>query len=129
SRSFRSTLELPWCSHQQRLSTFFFSSRRRHTRSKRDWSSDVCSSDLLQFADPAHWNVQLPGGSHRSQLLHRGLFLIGHHSGPSEIGRASCRERVGVAVAGGVVGRGAGPGLARGTVLGGGGLERWGGRS
>src|SRR6266704_6875226 len=27
---------------------FFFSSRRRHTRSKRDWSSDVCSSDLAQ---------------------------------------------------------------------------------
>src|SRR5699024_11613806 len=26
---------------------FFVSSRRRHTRSKRDWSSDVCSSDLL----------------------------------------------------------------------------------
>src|SRR5438067_4635095 len=36
---------------------FFFSSRRRHTRSKRDWSSDVCSSDLarpnfLQMCDP-----------------------------------------------------------------------------
>src|SRR5207249_9119866 len=29
---------------------FFFSSRRRHTRSKRDWSSDVCSSDLVAFA-------------------------------------------------------------------------------
>src|SRR2546422_5212237 len=30
-----------------RLSTcFFFSSRRRHTRCSRDWSSDVCSSDL-----------------------------------------------------------------------------------
>src|SRR5699024_4384724 len=28
---------------------FFFSSRRRHTRSKRDWSSDVCSSDLSFF--------------------------------------------------------------------------------
>src|SRR5699024_11227273 len=28
------------------LHVFFFSSRRRHTRSKRDWSSDVCSSDL-----------------------------------------------------------------------------------
>src|SRR5699024_11759199 len=28
---------------------FFFSSSRRHTRSKRDWSSDVCSSDLRQF--------------------------------------------------------------------------------
>src|SRR5207249_5243069 len=28
---------------------FFFSSRRRHTRSKRDWSSDVCSSDLVRL--------------------------------------------------------------------------------
>src|SRR5690349_24764012 len=28
------------------LLSFFFSSRRRHTRSLRDWSSDVCSSDL-----------------------------------------------------------------------------------
>src|SRR5699024_11847403 len=28
---------------------FVFSSRRRHTRSKRDWSSDVCSSDLASF--------------------------------------------------------------------------------
>src|SRR5206468_5883196 len=27
---------------------FFFSSRRRHTRSDRDWSSDVCSSDLRE---------------------------------------------------------------------------------
>src|SRR2546429_6303570 len=27
---------------------FFFSSRRRHTRCSRDWSSDVCSSDLNQ---------------------------------------------------------------------------------
>src|SRR5215510_2567682 len=42
---------------------FFFSSRRRHTRWPRDWSSDVCSSDLmdgmaalasLQFARPAY---------------------------------------------------------------------------
>src|SRR5690349_24189629 len=29
---------------------FFFSSRRRHTRSLRDWSSDVCSSDLALVA-------------------------------------------------------------------------------
>src|SRR2546429_536903 len=28
---------------------FFFSSRRRHTRCSRDWSSDVCSSDLSVF--------------------------------------------------------------------------------
>src|SRR5699024_5741665 len=32
--------------HPGRRLAFFFSSRRRHTRSKRDWSSDVCSSDL-----------------------------------------------------------------------------------
>src|SRR5699024_11785047 len=32
---------------------FFFSSRRRHTRSKRDWSSDVCSSDLKWNAENA----------------------------------------------------------------------------
>src|SRR5215510_12450131 len=30
---------------------FFFSSRRRHTRWPRDWSSDVCSSDLLVILD------------------------------------------------------------------------------
>src|SRR2546422_5562468 len=30
------------------LPFFFFSSRRRHTRCSRDWSSDVCSSDLPQ---------------------------------------------------------------------------------
>src|SRR5205809_8127617 len=29
---------------------FFFSSRRRHTRCSRDWSSDVCSSDLGEIA-------------------------------------------------------------------------------
>src|SRR5690349_24047654 len=34
---------------------FFFSSRRRHTRSLRDWSSDVCSSDLR----PTRWHLGL----------------------------------------------------------------------
>src|SRR5205809_4708930 len=33
--------------HAPRDANFFFSSRRRHTRCSRDWSSDVCSSDLL----------------------------------------------------------------------------------
>src|SRR5256884_6843772 len=35
---------------------FFFSSRRRHTRCSRDWSSDVCSSDLARawFTDNFH---------------------------------------------------------------------------
>src|SRR5256884_6552843 len=32
---------------------FFFSSRRRHTRCSRDWSSDVCSSDLILLRHPA----------------------------------------------------------------------------
>src|SRR5438034_5951046 len=32
------------------LFCFFFSSRRRHTRSLCDWSSDVCSSDLTEHA-------------------------------------------------------------------------------
>src|SRR5215469_15579881 len=34
------------CAPDARPVIFFFSSRRRHTRSLRDWSSDVCSSDL-----------------------------------------------------------------------------------
>src|SRR2546427_5232705 len=34
---------------------FFFSSRRRHTRFDCDWSSDVCSSDLLLFAFNMLW--------------------------------------------------------------------------
>src|SRR6266542_3730524 len=38
------------CVLLQGSSFFFFSSRRRHTRCYRDWSSDVCSSDLELFA-------------------------------------------------------------------------------
>src|SRR5690625_7772704 len=39
-------------------SLFFFSSRRRHTRWPRDWSSDVCSSDLAVLAE---FMGELPG--------------------------------------------------------------------
>src|SRR5699024_12148450 len=46
--------ERGWC---PRRSGVFFSSRRRHTRSKRDWSSDVCSSDLWLLCDPTHVSV------------------------------------------------------------------------
>src|SRR5699024_12175738 len=42
---------------------FFFSSRRRHTRSKRDWSSDVCSSDLAVAATGAFGVTCLTGVS------------------------------------------------------------------
>src|SRR2546421_6444597 len=40
---------------------FFFSSRRRHTRSDRDWSSDVCSSDLVQRLRRNGFKAILPG--------------------------------------------------------------------
>src|SRR6266536_5309945 len=36
------------------MTFFFFSSRRRHTRSTRDWSSDVCSSDLAALSGEGH---------------------------------------------------------------------------
>src|SRR5207249_9630730 len=92
---------------------FFFSSRRRHTRSKRDWSSDVCSSDLfheqvraagqhrqlgavleewepyaglLLQHKPAELAV-LPGGTH---LLVKPWERL---ASSEKIGRASCRER------------------------------------
>src|SRR2546429_4811401 len=45
---------------------FFFSSRRRHTRCSRDWSSDVCSSDLKAQNPTLDWraikNLLLAGG-------------------------------------------------------------------
>src|SRR6202021_71018 len=41
---------------------FFFSSRRRHTRYWRDWSSDVCSSDLaMELLQDWGWNRFAPG--------------------------------------------------------------------
>src|SRR5260221_1946267 len=36
---------------------FFFSSRRRHTRSLCDWSSDVCSSDLYTRENWQEWSI------------------------------------------------------------------------
>ena len=50
---------------------FFFSSRRRHKRLRRDWSSDVCSSDLisgdLQWVGQFVANAKAPGPSNRVQ--------------------------------------------------------------
>src|SRR5207247_7790337 len=93
-----------------------FSSRRRHTRSTRDWSSDVCSSDLLstQPCYPHLYELSKNGvnrprrGALRVrpvdreaaqrrrraevqtvQTDRRGPLL---HGG-TQIGRASCRER------------------------------------
>src|SRR5690606_39342205 len=97
------------------FSFFFFSSRRRHTRFSRDWSSDVCSSDLPRQAfRTVAWACL---GTLQANLAHLALdadalaaAAFVHHSRAAlarllaalEIGRASCRERVqtsGVAVA------------------------------
>src|SRR5699024_11464736 len=72
---------------------FFFSSRRRHTRSKRDWSSDVCSSDLPLYSTI----MATVCGIIRMVLMGiPPLALTGAVFGAllaGEIGRASCRER------------------------------------
>src|SRR5690606_40837915 len=49
---------------------FFFSSRRRHTRFSRDWSSDVCSSDLCP-AKSAPFASRLPNARHRGTRKRR----------------------------------------------------------
>src|SRR5439155_9723792 len=49
------------------LLRFFFSSRRRHTRWPRDWSSDVCSSDLELLA------IAGDRPAHRAQIVEQRL--------------------------------------------------------
>src|SRR2546430_12228996 len=69
------------------VSFFFFSSRRRHTRFDCDWSSDVCSSDLLRHArdaragkvrveDAAFRRMHADGAEHAGVLRDE---LLGHH--------------------------------------------------
>src|ERR1035441_10291393 len=52
----RRSFEGPWVwngpGQRDVLSMFFFSSRRRHTSCRSDWSSDVCSSDLETLRRP-----------------------------------------------------------------------------
>src|SRR3712207_5670957 len=56
---------------------FFFSSRRRHTRYWRDWSSDVCSSDLdghsteYQRGNFAKTRIDVTGGERKTLHFHR----------------------------------------------------------
>src|SRR5260370_20435565 len=87
---------------------FFFSSRRRHTRFKCDWSSDVCSSDLfsLQPPIPEPSAFALAGVAFLAWCWIRGRCRpvpqpsARRHAAMvvpanlNEIGRASCRERV-----------------------------------
>src|SRR6266511_4956483 len=65
--------------HQELL---FFSSRRRHTRFSRDWSSDVCSSDLLDQGDPRRPLAQLPERSYVAQSFGRRLPNGAHEDQP-----------------------------------------------
>src|SRR2546421_3756675 len=88
---------------------FFFSSRRRHTRSDRDWSSDVCSSDLEEI--PARMQARAADDLKKmvtDRLVDAGLVYEGARGFVTprrlslfvqgvparQIGRASCRERV-----------------------------------
>src|SRR5690606_40966854 len=89
---------------------FFFSSRRRHTRFSRDWSSDVCSSDLARafhrsgepeevaLGKTARGGDPLEAGPSRGQRAR--LVDEERVDVPQEIGRASCRERVGISAGG-----------------------------
>src|SRR5690349_23145389 len=81
---------------------FFFSSRRRHTRSLRDWSSDVCSSDL-DGGGAGLWPRQEVVRHHRGlRPRRRHVRRVGagdrrrrvRSEVHEQIGRASCRERV-----------------------------------
>src|SRR5205809_3260884 len=92
------------------LSFFFFSSRRRHTRCSRDWSSDVCSSDLVAHVPKTIDNdLPLPSDIDTfvfSTACNLGKDLVRNLMQDAatterwffvtvmEIGRASCRERV-----------------------------------
>src|SRR2546428_1786235 len=78
------------------LRCFFFSSRRRHTRSDRDWSSDVCSSDLVswnRFAD--HDKTMLIGSSDTAPADAGKLNVTVHHNVFASIGQRAPRVRFG----------------------------------
>src|SRR5690625_7283481 len=60
------------------LCFFFFSSRRRHTRWPRDWSSDVCSSDLHFFKHRSNgcMVVEIGRNEDKNKLQHVSYDLL-----------------------------------------------------
>src|SRR5690606_41575455 len=72
-------------SNWKHSSVFFFSCRTRHTTFSRDWSSDVCSSDLIPRG---HQPAEL-----RQAVRPRLPGNPGLEQDRPQIGRASCRER------------------------------------
>src|SRR5207245_4238707 len=69
--------------------SFFFSSRRRHTRCYRDWSSDVCSSDLPRY--PARGAARVPPQPHPRRRGRR-ADCDGCARGAARVGRAGPRS-------------------------------------
>src|SRR3712207_2552823 len=61
--------------------SFFFSSRRRHTRYWRDWSSDVCSSDLVYFSAQSYEAYGRLSGNRLEDLR------AGHRLEAAEVGQ------------------------------------------
>src|SRR5690348_17852191 len=77
---------------------FFFSSRRRHTRWTGDWSSDVCSSDLDEFAEKecvAFYKSEKRGRPSIAPGVYFRMVMIGYFEGRSEERRVGkeCRSR------------------------------------
>src|SRR5207245_6905268 len=66
---------------------FFFSSRRRHTRCYRDWSSDVCSSDLDEVV-----RDDLVDGPHRRQQRVLVVRPPATHEEPDDLERGDRQE-------------------------------------
>src|SRR5690606_40696581 len=70
----------------------FFSSRRRHTRFSRDWSSDVCSSDLIwvgKLDQHKNWRLALVYTQLLKELLgpvH--LYMVGGYTAPEATAQA-----------------------------------------
>src|SRR5207245_3803539 len=54
---------------------FFFSSRRRHTRCYRDWSSDVCSSDLFNSEEEMLTKLRTNPGTYDVVLINSARTL------------------------------------------------------
>src|SRR5215813_15095686 len=67
---------------------FFFSSRRRHTRCGRDWSSDVCSSDL----SPVAWAEVFDRAAMLSPEIAVAVYALGERSEERRVGK-ECRSR------------------------------------
>src|SRR5207249_7399310 len=71
---------------------FFFSSRRRHTRSKRDWSSDVCSSDLFLSGLPPGPVISEFGEIKVQTRIEGGSIWVARRSEERRVGK-ECRSR------------------------------------